>query len=299
MNRYDPNAPRQQAGGYSDSHGSHDAPRQAGQWQAAPGRQAGGDWDYDDGQTLYRREERSGRPSDNQLGGMPAREDQEREEYGSLERAYRADPRTPRAGRAYRSHLADRYYDAGYPADYAPFTSEDFGGRDFSARSGWAGGGIRSSDTYRPSYGLSRGDWTGFSDYGDWRDYGERRGFFERAGDEIASWFGDEDAARRREIDHRGRGPSDYTRSDERIREDVNDSLTHDWRVDASQIRVTVKNGEVTLDGMVDSRAAKRRAEDLAEDVSGVRHVQNNLRMHDTAMTSTTAATTGTATKAL
>jgi len=31
----------------------------------------------------------------------------------------------------------------------------------------------------------------------------EDRGFFERAGDEIASWFGDDDAERRRERDHR------------------------------------------------------------------------------------------------
>lgn len=30
---------------------------------------------------------------------------------------------------------------------------------------------------------------------------------------------------------------------------------------------------------MVDSRNDKRRAEDLADDVSGVRHVQNNLRI--------------------
>ncbi len=58
-----------------------------------------------------------------------------------------------------------------------------------------------------------------------------------RAGDEVASWFGDEDAARRREQDHRGKGPAGYTRSDERIREDANDTLTEDWRVDASRSR--------------------------------------------------------------
>jgi hypothetical protein len=33
------------------------------------------------------------------------------------------------------------------------------------------------------------------------------------------------------------------------------------------------------LSGTVDSRDAKRRAEDCAEAVSGVRHVQNNLRI--------------------
>lgn len=39
------------------------------------------------------------------------------------------------------------------------------------------------------------------------RDRGEDRGFFERAGDEIASWFGDDDAERRRDRDERMAGP--------------------------------------------------------------------------------------------
>jgi hypothetical protein len=80
---------------------------------------------------------------------------------------------------------------------------------------------------------------------------------------------------------HRGRGPSNYTRSDERIRDDANDHLTHDHHVDASHITVNVKDGELTLDGTVDSRDAKRRAEDCVEHISGVKHVQNNLRVKD------------------
>ena len=181
-------------------------------------------------------------------------------------------------------------YDGSYGTDYSSFTSEDFGGRDFYANRSGVSGGMQPSDTYRPSYGLSRGDWFGSNsrsgsddDYNSWRQQGESRGFLQRAGDEIASWFGDEDAARRREEDHRGRGPSDYTRSDDRIREDVNDKLTHDWRVDATNVRVTAKDGEVTLEGTVNSRDAKRRAEDVADSVTGVRHVQNNLRVQENA----------------
>jgi hypothetical protein len=49
--------------------------------------------------------------------------------------------------------------------------------------------------------------------------------------------------------------------------------------VDASNIEVAVSSGEVTLAGTVDSRDAKRRAEDCADRVSGVRNVQNNLRV--------------------
>lgn len=80
--------------------------------------------------------------------------------------------------------------------------------------------------------------------------------------------------------EHRGRGPKNYTRSDERIREDVNDRLSDDSWLDASDIEVVVKNCEVTLTGLVHTREDKRRAEDLAERVGGVRHVQNNLRVH-------------------
>ncbi|HEY6725000.1 MAG TPA: BON domain-containing protein [Polyangiaceae bacterium] len=78
--------------------------------------------------------------------------------------------------------------------------------------------------------------------------------------------------------EHRGKGPKGYTRSDERIREDVCDCLSDDDELDASDITVTVKGGEVTLEGTVPDRRAKQRAEDLAEGVSGVRDVDNKLR---------------------
>ncbi|MBL6616524.1 MAG: BON domain-containing protein [Reyranella sp.] len=51
--------------------------------------------------------------------------------------------------------------------------------------------------------------------------------------------------------------------------------------MDASNIEVKVKNGEMTLSGTVDSRQARRHAEDLADEVSGIKHVQNNLRVHE------------------
>jgi hypothetical protein len=80
-------------------------------------------------------------------------------------------------------------------------------------------------------------------------------------------------------LSHRGKGPKGYARSDARIQEDVSDRLTEDHDLDASSIEVLVKDGEVTLAGSVESRECKRRAEDLADDISGVKHVQNNLRI--------------------
>jgi osmotically-inducible protein OsmY len=76
-----------------------------------------------------------------------------------------------------------------------------------------------------------------------------------------------------------GRGPKGYTRSDERIREDVSDKLMEHPDLDASEIEVRVSGGEVTLAGSVDSRWAKRLAEDIAESCTGVRDVMNQLRV--------------------
>jgi len=77
-----------------------------------------------------------------------------------------------------------------------------------------------------------------------------------------------------------GRGPKDYKRSDDRIREDVSDRLEQDAFVDASDVTVDVRDGEVTLNGTVGSRDQKRAAEDCVEAVSGVREVHNRLRVN-------------------
>lgn len=77
----------------------------------------------------------------------------------------------------------------------------------------------------------------------------------------------------------RGKGPKGYTRSDDRIREDVCDAMTDDPLLDASEIEIEVKDGEVTLNGTVGSRQAKRHAEDIVERIGGVKHVQNNVRL--------------------
>ena len=110
------------------------------------------------------------------------------------------------------------------------------------------------------------------------------RGFWNRTGDTVASWFGDDEARRRHQADlarqsHQGRGPKTYKRSDSRIQEDVNDRLTDDAWLDATHIDVSVQDTEVTLTGTVGSRDDRRHAERLAEHVSGVTHVQNNLRV--------------------
>ena len=78
-----------------------------------------------------------------------------------------------------------------------------------------------------------------------------------------------------------GRGPRGYRRSDERIHEEVAERLAQHGQIDASDIDVSVDNGEVTLEGTVDSRWVKRLAEDVADSVTGVTDVHNRLRVSE------------------
>lgn len=78
-----------------------------------------------------------------------------------------------------------------------------------------------------------------------------------------------------------GVGPRDYTRTDERIYEEVCDRLAQHGQIDASDIEVKVENGEVTLDGTAPDRRQKRLAENVIESIWGVNDVHNHLRVRD------------------
>jgi hypothetical protein len=112
---------------------------------------------------------------------------------------------------------------------------------------------------------------------GEYADRGRDRRITRQQADEEHAWA--DPSAWYGEGRYRGVGPKGYVRSDERIREIVCDDLMDDPWLDASRIEVTVKDGEVTLQGSVDSRDAKRLAEDLVERAGGVKQVQNNLRV--------------------
>jgi osmotically-inducible protein OsmY len=197
-------------------------------------------------------------------------------------------------------------YERDYSARYGRGSDYDYerGRYDYSEPSS------RYSERYNYPSGYRSGEISG-ARYGRGYDYdreryereyggrgGAERGWWDRTTDEVRSWFGDEEAERRRRIDeiregrHRGRGPRGYRRSDDRIKEDINDRLTDDPYLDASDIEVSADNGEVILTGTVESRTAKRRAEDIVEAVSGVTNVQNNLRVSQWGVTRGT--TTGT-----
>lgn len=110
---------------------------------------------------------------------------------------------------------------------------------------------------------------------GDWKDWSD---LYEGLGGR--GWYeGWSDAMHRGGVDYSGRGPKNYKRPDNRIEEDINERLTDHSMLDATDIVVSVQDGEVTLRGHVDSRQSKRLAEDVAETVFGVKDVVNQIKI--------------------
>jgi osmotically-inducible protein OsmY len=147
----------------------------------------------------------------------------------------------------------------------SPYASSSFGNR--------AGRGSRMSGTA----GISGMNSTAWSNEDD--NQSSSLGSYSRRSSYGQGSTEDTDNEIQRLKSHRGKGPKGYKRSDERIEEDVNDILMHDHHIDATNIEVAVKNGEVTLSGSVSDKQAKRHAEDLSETVSGVSSVENKIRV--------------------
>lgn len=110
------------------------------------------------------------------------------------------------------------------------------------------------------------------------------RSFVERTKDEVQAWFGDADAAARRQRDqaagdHTGKGPENDLDPDARIVADISQRLTDDPDLDASRVKVASRDGLVTLTGEVSTAAHRARAEQLAGAVAGVQLVENRLQV--------------------
>ncbi len=133
------------------------------------------------------------------------------------------------------------------------------GGREHQGFSNYAGGGAR--DSHHP---FERG--------------GYGAGAHERQMTESDMGLG----WRAEEIDrgpHWGKGPKGYRRSDERIKDDVCDSIAQQGWIDATDVEVRVENGVVVLTGTVASRDDKRRLEQMADRIHGVEDVRNEIRV--------------------
>lgn len=280
--------PGMNPGGSRPWHGRHEGPRypenpwdesrgqqgrEQGHYQGSGGRQApnwfgGGDYPRDWDAAYGRYHHSSGRPQyrtswdeeSYRQQGSTGREWYQQSQYPGIEIE-------PGAGR----------YQGGYPVEHGGYRRDEYGpssqrsygehlwqeGRyptrsDQRNRSSYMDG-----DTVPPDYrsqvstwGLGRpvhADQTpGLRDKGHWG-----RGLFSS----------------------RSRAPKGYKRADERIQDDVCQRLMYDQALDTSDIEISVKQGEVVLEGTVPSRHDKFRAEQLAESVLGVDDVTNKLRV--------------------
>jgi osmotically-inducible protein OsmY len=69
------------------------------------------------------------------------------------------------------------------------------------------------------------------------------------------------------------------TKTDIQLKQDIDDELRWDPKVNAAQIGVSVDKGAVSLKGEVDTYAEKWAAEDATKRVSGVRSVAEDLKV--------------------
>jgi osmotically-inducible protein OsmY len=206
---------------------------------------------------------------DRDFSGGRERRDPERGQYAG--RGY--DPTWERGG--YSEQESTRWQRGGYEPSY----DESPGGRE--PRGSYGGSASREQYRDRSFEDQRRFGGRGYQESGG-RFGGAARSFGDpERSSRYGRGFGTEEGfpGSERRVDHAGRGPKDYRRSDERIREEVCDRLTADSDVDASELTVIVKDCEVTLEGTVDSRWMKRRAEDSTEDVPGVTQVHNRLQI--------------------
>ena len=181
----------------------------------------------------------------------------------------------------------DRDFGGGGYGGYGNYGERGYGERGYGER-GYGERGYGARDYGERGYGGERGYERGYGE----RDYGQR-GFGQPVfrGPSIAERsLGDRGGYRAESRDFgpeywrdyrdrpMGRPPKGYQRSDERIKEDVCDRLMHSW-VDAENVEIEVRSGEVLLAGSVEDRQAKREIEDIAAHVLGVKDVQNSIRV--------------------
>lgn len=153
-----------------------------------------------------------------------------------------------------------------------------FSGRQFGSGQGFGSEGYGGQRFGGQGYGSQRFGSEGFGGQGGWGQGQMNQGFGGQGQGGLGSGWVYE------EVwlipgPQTGRGPRGYQRSDQRIEEDVCERLTQHGQLDANDIDVQVNNGEVTLTGTVESRQAKRMAEDAVESIPGIKDVHNQLRV--------------------
>jgi hypothetical protein len=196
-----------------------------------------------------------------------------REEPNDREAERRRAAASERNDYGQADYSSDYGYDprrrSGYRAeeDIRPDT-DDSGRTDLSndyAYDPERGGGYRRYSVDDPAYARRMEE-------GDYRPADAPRTWMDRAGAFFSPGPRAPDAEA---LPRRRRGPSDRV-----LWAVIVERLEDERGLDLRGVEVLVEDAEVTLNGRVRHKADRRRIEDVA-DISGVTHVQNNLRVHD------------------
>ncbi len=195
----------------------------------------------------------------------------------------RQAPRTPQRF----SGQIDRGYDRGMDRGYGRGADRGMGGLGYDRDTDRGFGGMGYSGSSSSNYGGGMGRGFGDDDRGfqsgslyggmsqgfdDWRDTDRWHGQKRTLGQRLA-------AEHPYQQQRYPSGPKGYKRSDERIREDICDALCSAYEIDSSDVEIKVQNGEVTITGTVPDRQTKLRIEHLADRMSGVNEVTNQVRI--------------------
>lgn len=270
-----------------------DRERGSQRWSGWSGRERSSRWDEDRDEG-YRSTERygqgqsgygSGRYGGDRSMGMASRTQGYSGGYEDRRSPSTDDRFTGRGGQGYWMDRGERGYG-----------ERGYGERDFEERGRWRertgyGGsrGMESQDTgylYGQHSGI--GSQGGYGNYGWQGSQGGMQGQYgyggQGPGQGRVGGYAREGGMGGMGMErggHRGKGPQGYTRSDDRIRENVCEALSDDDNIDATNIEVVVRGGEVVLSGTVDDRSMKRMAEDVVERVAGVKDVQNQIKVRE------------------
>jgi osmotically-inducible protein OsmY len=290
--QYPQSGHRQQRG--DDSHGSsfHGPSR----WQEDSWQNRENAWDRDRDRGEYEPQQRGARDYYGQQGRSGQNWQQEAQQgyeqnwqqgggyYRGGEANYGAMGRWPR--NEDRENYGQQDYSFGNQSPSSFGNAGGYGGDEYrraenSGNQGYgAGRGQQWGGASRQNYGQSA--YGSQQRYGQ-ADYSQGRassgGYYPQEYSSVGNWGSAAGSGRyqSQEQNFRGRMPKGYARSDERIKEDICERLTEDPYIDASEITIEVSAGVVTLEGTIEDRSQKHRAEDLVDATSGVKDVHNRL----------------------
>lgn len=229
-----------------------------------------------------------GEPSDRHRSNGP--------DYGSGDRGWVSEERTRRsAGRADGYGRRTRFEEEpasfgmgmmgnfGFDRGGEGLGSGYFGGSDrgrqpnanYTSRHGGMGGDVDRGFAGNSAAGGTDRGYSGGLNYG-WGGNAHRGGMAHDRFEDVRPELRQQEQTVR---GHRGVGPRNFRRNDERIRHLVSERLEDHDDIDASNIEVSVENAVVRLTGTVPDRRMKRLAEDVADSVGGVEDVENQLRI--------------------